>query len=135
MTYVIFHGHPGLLEALDWHCAFLAARKQRSIDDAVSPSVRESVHNEIPMHTLHAVQWGGSSRRARSRQRGKASVCIIRVFILQQQKQQQLLLLLLLLLHLPCPINSEVSQTDMQFGIHKRYLLKHFIKCIIAIRL
>ena len=41
---------PRHLEALDCTGAFLAARKQRSI--AVD-AVRQSVHNEIPMHTLH----------------------------------------------------------------------------------
>ena len=42
---------PRPLEALDCTGAFLAARKQRSIADAV----RQSVHNEIPMHTLHCM--------------------------------------------------------------------------------
>ena len=77
---------------------FLAERKQRSID---FDAVRQSVHNEIPTHTLHCI--GGSSERdegrGRGREGGEASVCIIRVFILQQQKQQQQLLL-----HLPCPM-------------------------------
>ena len=60
---------PRPLEALDCTGAFLAARKQRSIADAV----RQSVHNEIPMHALHCI-GDRVSERVGGREREGVSV-------------------------------------------------------------